>query len=1254
MGNYLVTTIPGVLTVTSGAQVVAHDDSAAYAPVYAPTPYTISPNVPAAGTWTSGQNFGFGFLPWVIRTNGPANQGAFIGAGGSIALVDGSVWALYANGQPFTNTAVAFRGLSNSLPVGLAFKLEWRSGYIGTNSLNFAGFSLRSGNASDSTADLATGEQMAFFYRGSADTTNPMDDAIIRDGTGENYAPAPGVNFASLRAGISVECTLLTSNTYRLLILDAATSNTIATFDNRTLEGTGTIDSLALFDNQTDPFNDDIDGSQYFNNLEISNPQIPVLPLAFVTPAALLATPGGTATFTATATGTPPFVYQWQFDSRNITGANGSSLVISNVQVGNGGQYKVVVTSPYATVISLPATLGLVTPTRILVPPASAQVVVGGSTSFTVVALSSARLTYQWFFAGNPIEGATGPTYQVVGAQPSSAGTYTVQISNQAGSIITASAALLVVPATLSAESTLSYNVSLQAGTNLIANQLDQGGDTLYEIMPVVPDGTVVSKYDNASGIWSTATYNAILGAWNPSSIVLRPGEGAEMISPTNFSLTFTGTAHGPSLPLDIPSGQAWLVSRQTNDLGTYENIVGTSPAPGAVIYQWTPTNSNYTLNTYTANGWSGGVEPTAAVGESLWIGPAGEVRRQFPTGRRSPCSPPTSWPPWVVRRRSPWPPPARVPCSINGNWTAMRFREPPTRSTTIPDVQADSAGNYSVAVVNSIGVANSGFASLDLLGIGTLPLADDFANAGVLPNPLAGLGTGANFGATTEPGEPTPGTIPFGSSVWVQWRPPVDGIASLTTAGSSFDTVLGVFTGTQLTNLQLVAADDDSGPDLTSALEFNAVAWGTVYYIQISGFHGAQGDILLSWNLTPTASTVPVIVQQPQSQTQTNSGPVTLSVLATNTAPGVTYQWSLNTLPIVGATQSVYFIPNLDSTQVGLYAVGITNIQTLAGVGSDSASVEIFNPGPGQPGNFINVHPQDKFLNAGALTPHDPNIPHDPSFAGGYTGTQTYSTVGGTADPGEPDHCGYPPCHSVWYSYVPPISGLLTMSTTNNFDAILEVYTGPATSFTTLVPLACSANHGTNGEMFTLSVIGGSNYWVVVDGVDCSDGTFTIGYSRSSPPVFGALPLGQTVTNGGTITLVANASGTPPFFYQWQFQGMNIPNATNSTLVISNFQAVNQGDYSVVTWNSSGTNVSAQAALYLSSPPRFISFGVIHGSVSAEFAGVANTNYVFQASSNLANWFPVTTNSSPIGIFNFYDSVTPSVGNRFYRAISQ
>jgi len=57
---------------------------------------------------------------------------------------------------------------------------------------------------------------------------------------------------------------------------------------------------------------------------------------------------------------------------------------------------------------------------------------------------------------------------------------------------------------------------------------------------------------------------------------------------------------------------------------------------------------------------------------------------------------------------------------------------------------------------------------------------------------------------------------------------------------------------------------------------------------------------------------------------------------------------------------------------------------------------------------------------------------------------------------------------------------------------------------------------------------------------------------------------------------------------------------------------------------------------------------------VQARFVGVANANYVLEASSNMVSWLPVTTNSSPICIFNSYDQVPLFVANRFYRAVSR
>jgi|GEM_PF-2703475 len=1232
LANYSLTTNIGALTVTSGAQVLAHDDAAAY-------------NA-AGGAWSNAMNFGFGFQPWVITTGGPGVQHSAIGDGGNIATTNNSAWALYAGGFVSGSQAVAYRGFSNSLPRGMAFKLDWRSDNFGYSADSFAGFSLRTGNASASTADYTNGERFCFFYHGYSEVG--QDDVTLRDGSGEHYLPLPGVTFSNLSQGIMIEFTLLSADTYRLVVLDAATTNKIAEYDS-TLAASGTIDSVALFNQETGDC--ECSGNQVFNNLEISNPSNPVAPMVSVTPASFAAAPGDNATFTALATGTPPLVYQWQFNGADLAGANNSSLTLTNVQVGNGGHYDVVVTSPYGTMTSAPAKLTVYTPTTILTGPQSAQVSVGGSAVFSVVALSSSPLNYQWFLNGTAIPGATNASFTVANAQLTDNGaTYSVQVVNLAGAVASASAALLVQPAPPPLIPTTSYTVQLQAGTNLIANQLNTGGNTLKEIMPVVPDGTVVSKYDNISGAWSSATYNAALGAWIPSSIVLRPGEGALLVSPTSFSLTFTGTPNVPVLPLNIPPGTAWLVSRQTNDLGTYANIVGVDPTPGAVVYKWNPTNGSYVVFSYLASGWSNGVTPVASVGESVWVGPGGGAPTPVPA------------PPAISQQ------PVNVTVAQGGStsfsvaatgtqplyyqWQLNGNGIPGATNSTLnlPDVQAGNAGNYNVAVYNSIGISKSSTATLTISSFGTLPFADNFANAGPLGASTSGSGTGNNLSATTEAGENiTPDLIPSSATVWLSWQPPA-GIASVNTIGSGFDTVLAVYTGTSLTDLQLVAADDDSAPNLCSSLSFNAVG-GKTYYLQVGGFKGAMGSIVLSWNVVQTADQVPQIVNAPQSQTQTNGGAVVLSVTVTNIGTGVSYQWAFQGMPLQGETNSTLNLPALSPDQVGLYTVGITNVQTLLGVSSPPASVEIFNPGLGQPGNFADVGPRDKFFNATSLTPHDPNIPNDPTFAGGFTGTQIFSTTGATADQGEPSHCGIAPCHSVWYSYVPPTTGLLTIYTTNNFPAVLEVYTGPGNSFTNLVPVACSASGTTNGEAVNFGVIAGTNYWVVIDGINCASGAFSVSYNLTAPPAFTVLPVGQTVTNGGRLVLAASTAGTPPFGYQWKFNGTKIPGATNGSLVITNFHSANEGSYNVISRNSFGTNESAPTAVYLSNPPRFISSGIQGSAFSMQFAGAANTNYVFLVSSNLNLWVPLKTNNSPIGIINFSDPVSPGAATRFYRA---
>jgi hypothetical protein len=66
---------------------------------------------------------------------------------------------------------------------------------------------------------------------------------------------------------------------------------------------------------------------------------------------------GGNVTFTASASGTDPISYQWQFDGSNIVGATTTSLSISNVPIAAAGTYQVMAASPYGSVESSNAVL---------------------------------------------------------------------------------------------------------------------------------------------------------------------------------------------------------------------------------------------------------------------------------------------------------------------------------------------------------------------------------------------------------------------------------------------------------------------------------------------------------------------------------------------------------------------------------------------------------------------------------------------------------------------------------------------------------------------------------------------------------------------------------------------------------------------------------------------------------------------------------------------------------------------------------
>src|SRR4026209_1677715 len=77
----------------------------------------------------------------------------------------------------------------------------------------------------------------------------------------------------------------------------------------------------------------------------------------------------------------------------------------------------------------------------------------------------------------------------------------------------------------------------------------------------------------------------------------------------------------------------------------------------------------------------------------------------------------------------------------------------------------------------------------------------DSFASAWALSG-IAASTNGSNANTTKESGEPNHANNQGGRSVWFTWVAPTNGLAQIDTLGSSFNTLLAVYTGNTVNGL--------------------------------------------------------------------------------------------------------------------------------------------------------------------------------------------------------------------------------------------------------------------------------------------------------------------------------------------------------------------------------------------------------------------------------------------------------------------
>ena len=153
-------------------------------------------------------------------------------------------------------------------------------------------------------------------------------------------------------------------------------------------------------------------------------------------------------------------------------------------------------------------------------------------------------------------------------------------------------------------------------------------------------------------------------------------------------------------------------------------------------------------------------------------------------------------------------------------------------------------------------------------------------------------------------------------------------------------------------------------------------------------------------------------------------------------------------------------------------------------------------------------------------------------------------------------------------------------------------------------------------------------------------------------PPGITTQPACQTVCAGSPVSFTVGAEGCLPLFYQWQFNSAAIAGATQSSFNLLSVQPGDTGIYSVIITNAAGSVTSGEATLMvlLATTPGILSAPVYgaNGVFQFNVGGAGGGNYVISCSTNLTDWLPLETNTSP---FTFAATNALNVPLQFYRA---
>jgi hypothetical protein len=238
------------------------------------------------------------------------------------------------------------------------------------------------------------------------------------------------------------------------------------------------------------------------------------------------------------------------------------------------------------------------TPPTITTQPVSQAGATGGSVTFSVVATGDAPLSYQWRKDGTAISGSTNSTLTLTNLAVANAGSYTVVVSNAAGSVTSNAATLTVSASNAPVITRQPTSLTVNSGGTIVLNAAATGTPSpTYQwrkdgvaIAGATSDLLVLAAVSaaNAGSYTLVATNSAGSATSNAAVLTLTTGQVSRI---SNLSVR-TSLGSGQTLTVGfVTSGPKTLLLRAVGPtLGTLFNLAGFFADPKLTVRQGSAT----------------------------------------------------------------------------------------------------------------------------------------------------------------------------------------------------------------------------------------------------------------------------------------------------------------------------------------------------------------------------------------------------------------------------------------------------------------------------------------------------------------------------------------------------------------------------------------------------------------------------------------------------------------------------------------